>query len=386
MIMKKLLTTLLLVAPVLLHAQTAHLEATTSNTKNIKLDVLFEENESGQIVYTDVVHLDGKDTDLKQLVKDYIDEEKGRRECEINYIVDTSRKIVAEITMPIGKQYFALEFWGSPIAAWNRDASRIKFTCTVDFLNNKYRYKLDNFWTENRRVRGEAKDNGETNVIYKQRVSCMQREYDEYAMTHYVTQRTVKEKLYDLQAAINNEKILYQASYKAVMDFIDGMRNLKKVDADGDFDTETPTEAKKVETAVPSEIQNYHGNLLAKGNKVYVLDTGLEPYEQSGAMEIVKQITIDEAWEVVSNPAMAHFIIEYHVSTEGRDHAWVEIWSNDRQTVYKDFYGSRKGSSESISENREVARSIYLSGIQSILKKVEAGTLSEDAKLRSFDR
>lgn len=382
--MRKVLSLLILMMPVLLWAQTAHLE--THGSKGIKQEVLFAEDANGKIVYSEVINLEGIDTELKQLVKDYIDEEKGKRECDINYIVDTSRKIVAEITMPIGKQYFAVEVWGSPVAAWNRDASRIKFTCTVEFLNNKFRYKLDNFWTQNRRASGDAKDNGETNAIYRQRVSSMQRQYDEYAASHDVERRKVKEDLYDLRLAIDNEKMNYYASYKAVMDFIEGLHNLKKVDADGDFEEEGTVKIEETGGTTQNEIKNYHGNLLAKGNSVYVLDTDLEPYERSGAMEIVKQITVDGIWKVVANPSMAHFTIEYHVSTEGRDHAWIELWSNDRQTVYKDFVGSRKGSSESISENREVARSIYLNGIQPILKKIENGSLQKDKNLSKFER
>lgn len=383
--MKIRLALFALALPVMLWGQTAHLE--TRGFKDPKQKVLFEEDENGKIVYTDVVNLEGTDAELKQLVKDYIAEETGVREYEVKYIVDTSRKLVAEITMPIGSQYFAIEVWGSPVVAWNRDASRIKFTCTVEFLNNKYRYRLDSFWTQNRRLPGDALDNGETNDIYRQRVSALQREYDEYAASHDRSKRKVREELYDLQAGIDYEKMNYQASYQAVMDFIEGLRNLKRVDADGDFDTEVASPVRKTEEASPAdEIKNYHGNLLSYGNCVYVSAPNMEPYEQSGAMELVKQITIDGIWKVVNDPAKAHFMIEYYVSTEGKDHAWIEIWSNDRQTVYKGFPGSRKGASESISENREVARCIYINGLMPILKKMANGTWKKDKDLSRFVR
>lgn len=73
----------------------------------------------------------------------------------------------------------------------------------------------------------------------------------------------------------------------------------------------------------------------------------------------MKQISIDEFWRLVTTREQAHFVLEYHMSTDGRDHAWLEIRSRDNSTICTSMSGNYRGTSEAIGENRDVARKLY---------------------------
>lgn len=346
--------------------------ATAFNINGEKRPLLFKENAKGEIVYSEIINLNADAAQIRQSVKNYINDQKGQHNLDVTYEVDNSQKLVAKIVYPINKTYWAVEIWGSPVVSGLRDASRNTFKCTVEFLNNKFRYTFSDFWTDNQRISGEAKDNGPTNVIYQQRLNSLQKVYDDYASSHNAEKRSVKEKLYDYQAAIDFEKNQYACEYASIMDFINGLKKVKIFDANGDFEQNADsTEDMDLKKPKALDLSNYHGNLLAKGNCVYVNDEGLEPYEQAGVQELVKQITIDGFWKVVPLRSMAHFVLEYHMSTEGRDHAWLELHSVYNSIICKDMPGNHEGSSESLEDNHESARSLYFSVINPLYDKIE---------------
>lgn len=383
MAMKK---TLLLIITLLasLSISSQNYNATAFNINGEKLPLLFSENDKGDIVYSDVVNIEGDFTQIRQAVKDYIEEQKGLHELEIKYEVDNSKRIVAKIVCPINKQYWAVEIWGSPVVSGLRDASRITFKCAVDFLNNKFKYTLSDFWTDNRRISGEAKDNGPTNIIYQQRVNSLQKEYDDYASSHNSSKRSVKEKIYDLKSAVDYEKYQYVDSYNAVMNFIKGLREVQLFNANGDFVDQFTSQSSDDEKGQSLDLTNFHGNLLGKGNSVYVPSEGLEPYEKGGVQELIKQISVDEFWKIVNSPRLAHFIIEYHMSTEGRDHAWLVLKSADGKTICSKISGNHTGSSESLEDNHESARTLYMSVIYPLIQKLDNNKTDKIIKL--FDR
>ena len=83
---------------------------------------------------------------------------------------------------------------------------------------------------------------------------------------------------------------------------------------------------------------------------------GLTPAELSGARELMNQVLIDDFWKLVATRDQAHFVLEYYMSTAGRDHAWLEIRLRDNSIICKNMSGNYRGTSESIGENRDVAR------------------------------
>ena len=285
-------------------------------------------------------------------------DQKATHDISVNIEVDNSKKIVAKIVYPINKLYWVVELFGSPVISGVRDASRVTFKCMVEFLNNKYRYTLNDFWTDNIRISGEAKDNGPTNIIYQQRLNSLQKEYKDYAGKHDIRKRSVKEKLYDYKAAIDFEENQYTCIYESVMGFLGGLKNLKPFDFNGSFDQNIEIINKK-NVPIRLDLSNFHGNLLAKGNSVFVNMEGASPAELSGARELVKQISIDEFWRLVTTREQAHFVLEYHMSTDGRDHAWLEVRSRDNSTICTSMSGNYAGTSEAIGENRDVARKLY---------------------------
>lgn len=367
-------------------ANAQNYNATAFNTNGREVKYLFPKDSEGNIKYSEVVNIKGTTAQIMEAVKTYIAEQKGSHDLDVKEEVASPRKYVATIVYPINKQYWSVEIWGSSVVSGLKDASRITFKCTVDVLDGKYRYILDNFWTDNRRIVGEAKDNGETNTIYAQRLNSLTKERESFVASHPKMSRKDKEALFDIDSNIEYEQYQYQCSYDAITDFIEGLKNLSIGDSITDFDQldnlqKQQTSAEKVQ---PLDISGYHGNLMAKGNNVYVVTEGLEPYEQAGASELIKQIKVDGNWTVVPNRKLAHFVLEYKVNLEGRDHAYVTISDRDGKTTCTNLPGLREGSSESLEDNHEVARKIYLNALMKIPSLIEQGKTPK--QLSVFER
>lgn len=117
-------------------------------------------------------------------------------------------------------------------------------------------------------------------------------------------------------------------------------------------------------------IANYKGNLLKRGNLVYVkpADSNLR-YEVEGAKELVRQITISKVWKVVPSADIAHFIIEYHLETKGRDRAYVAVYAKNHGGF---ITGSCKAS-EDLRINREAAKHIFEDDIFPLVQELDKG-------------
>ncbi len=130
--------------------------------------------------------------------------------------------------------------------------------------------------------------------------------------------------------------------------------------------------------AAPINLNNYYGNLLSRGNNVYLPVERLAVYELAGVNELARQILSERLWNIVDNPRAAHIILEFHTSTKGSDHSWVEIISGDYRTVLKDFSNSKKGCSESEEDNEKVAEYFFRKGILPLIEKLEKGKKDKD--------
>jgi hypothetical protein len=290
---------------------------------------------------------------------------------------------------------------------FNRDASHVKFKCVVEARTGKYKYSLIGFETNRNTIRGEAKNDGQPNVIHWQRVNSLTKERDAYASTHDSSKREVKEKLFDFNSQIAYEACLYQAEYDATTRFEDGLKNLNFEDDFMDLSQNTSDSEKALNKASQgknfsfsvfgegffthagnythqyqakssdSNYSNFSGFLLQKGNNVYVAGEDTN-YEQAGVQELIKQIMIDGFWNVVDDIHHAHFVIKYVVSLEGRDKAHLLISTPDGD-IEKEL--DSHGASESSRENHEIARSMYLKSIMPLYKQIESQKYPKDLKI-----
>ena len=154
---------------------------------------------------------------------------------------------------------------------------------------------------------------------------------------------------------------MYYAEFDAIKNIENGLRKLiysdefktfEKKNIDNKTSTNIFSEDKSIYTT-------YHGCLLTTGNTVFLVG-GDSHYEQAALQELKKQIEIDGLWNVTNDINNAHFVLRYYVNLEGRDMAYLTVETPDGRIVETI---ASKGSNESVSDNREVARSLYLRNV-----------------------
>lgn len=394
--MKKLLSIfVLMLLPLFVSAQNLlHYAVSTNGERG---ECLFPEDESGNVFFSSVIDAPCSADSIMLIADDYISAQNVSDRCIVKNLSKSSRTSTYSIQLNIGKQMWGIEYFGSPLFAFRRDASHVKFKCIIEARNGKYKYSLIDFETNRNTIRGEAKNDGQPNVIHWQRVNSLTKERNNYASKNDPNKRKVKETLFDFNSQIAYEACLYQAEYDATKRFEEGLKNLNWSDdfmdnpskqsesgnklnghvqgknfsfslfGDGFF-TQSSGKDRNTSNSGPS-ITDYKGFLLERNNNVFVTSDD-HPYELAGAQELIKQIMIDGFWNVVDDLSQAHFILKYYVDLEGRDKAHILVMtpnSNIQKTL------ASSGSSESSNENREVARSLYLNSIMPLYKSIERG-------------
>ena len=375
-----------------------HYARTTNGEKG---ECLFPEDDNGNVYFSDVIILPCSADSIILAAKNFISSQNVTGYCRAKELSESPTMLAYDIEMGIGEQHWGIEYWGSPLFVLIRDASRVKFKCVIEARQGKFKYSLINFETNRNTISGEAKNDGQTNIIHWQRVNSLTKERDFYSFNHDASKRETKEKLFDYNAQIAYEAYLYQLEFDAVNQFAQGLANLKVTDDEfmdfqksngqtnsmsgtpghskgvgfsafgSGFFTQSDVKSEEITTSGDNiDIDNFKGFLLAKGNHVFVT-CGDYDYELAGAKELIKQIIIDGFWAVVDRPEQAHFVIEYHVNLEGRDKAYILIHDVNNQRICDKKW--TKGSSESVSENREVARKIYLDSLLPLQQMIEKG-------------
>lgn len=380
------------------------------NSNGEKEWTLFPENANGEVVISSIVEAPFSADTILVAADSYITSLNAPGNCEVKTVTKSNIKNVYSVQLNVGKQLWAIEYFGSPLFVINRDVSHVKFTCVIEARKGKYRYSLIDFETNRRTLPGEAKNDGQPNTIHWQRVNSILRLRKQYCLSHNTSNRKAKEDVYSYNEAIAEETYLYFDEFNTVKRFEEGLKNLTF--AVDDFeDLETKGTVKEDKDLALKEIgdgiycrefltqtdPNFNfsfieshakiekkpvtnGSLLGKGNNVFVTSGG-ENYEQSGAQELKKQIYIDNFWNVVNDVKSAHFVIEYHVNTNGKDKAYIILKSPDRGCQSDELF--REGSSESMSENREVAKDIYKYYLKPLQKKIETNKIPKT--LNMFD-
>lgn len=380
------------------------------NSNGEKEWTLFPENANGEVVISSIVEAPFSADTILMAADSYITSLNAPGDCEVKTVTKSNIKNVYSVQLNVGKQLWAIELFGSPLFVINRDVSHVKFTCVIEARKGKYKYSLIDFETNRRTLSGEAKNDGQPNVIHWQRVNSILKLRRQYCLSHKNPNRMAKQDIYSYNEAIAEETYLYFDEYNSVKRFEEGLKNLTfTVDDFEDLETKDAVKEnkdlalKEVGDGIYSRefltqtdpnfnfsfIEDHakiekkpvtNGSLLGKGNNVFVTSGG-ENYEQSGAQELKKQIYIDNFWNVVNDVKSAHFVIEYHVDTNGKDKAYIILKSPERGRQSDELF--RKGSSESMSENRRVAKDIYIYHLKPLQKKI--GTNKIPRTLSMFD-
>ena len=403
--MKKLgLMIYLLSAILAANAQNLRHYAISSNGE--KGECLFPEDNSGNVVFSNIVEIPYSADSIMIAADDFIMSKNTSERCEVKKLSNSSRTSTYSIQMNIGKQSWGFEFWGGSLFSSVRDASHVKFKCVVETRKGKLKYTLFEFETNRNTLQGEAKNDGQPNIIHWQRVNSLTKERDKYASSHNKNSRSTKEVLFDYNSQIAYEACLYQLEYDATMMFVNGLENLKvdddfleDVSKDTNFDKKLNEQLQgrnvtysafpdtffslsggayhvvSPNAKVQSAYDNYKGFLLAVGNNVYVRG-GDYDYEQAAVQEFIKQILIDGYWNVVYDIKQAHFVLDYHVDLEGRDQAQLRITTPKGDINYTP-YKFKVRANESVVSNRNIAKNFYSMYIDNIAKDYNKGKISK---------
>ncbi len=353
--MKKLIIALLICCNAALYGQ--NLVHYAFDTNGPLGECLFPQDAKGQVSYSGVVEVNGSASEIMAVLLDYIASQNVDSGYDLKEQAKSPRSILYTVKCSVGKQLREVTVMGSPVFSALKDASDISFKCLLEVIDGKFKYTLKDFLTKRNTLRGAAKNDGDPNLIHWQRVNSLTREKNEYALKHNANKRSTREVLYDYDSQIEFEKNLYVLEHDAVSRFVEGLKRVSLLANKDMFESDIQPERFEIksDSGIPMfSLDGFKGNLLAKGNNVFISGDAL--YEVAGAKELIKQISIDSLWIVVPRPEQAHFIIEYHVDTSGKDKAYIVVRSKDGTASYKSL---KYPASESFEDNRSTAKLVY---------------------------
>lgn len=215
--MKRILVTLLLttISFALLGQQ---ISFTAFDTNGPMGEILFEQNENGEIIYTGLVETPFSADTVMGLAREYLYTLEKKYNARISDRFEGVTKVACDVELPVGTKYIDAS-WAGIIA---KAASTVNFNLVIDIRPGKYRYTLTNFVTDRWRIQGEGKDKGQSNMIHWQRVNSLQKELE----------KARKKDKEELVTMIEKEKASYEGEYKAVMDFIEGLKTFAIINDD----------------------------------------------------------------------------------------------------------------------------------------------------------
>lgn len=180
-------------------------------------ECLFPMNDKGEIVYTDIIPCALSADTIMGLAKEFMYDIGKRYNATCKIELEGVTKLACKVMIPIGKEYFSI----GDIATWERSHSEVSFDLLIEIRPKKYRYTLNNFYTQRRRIPGEGKNDGPSNLIHWQRVNSLTKE----------TPRKGKNREEYLRM-IEDEKTTYQAEYNAVQGFLKDLRTFAEIKED----------------------------------------------------------------------------------------------------------------------------------------------------------
>ena len=181
------------------------------NTNGPMGEILFHENENGDIVYTGVVETPYPADTVLGLAREYMYTIEKKYNASVGGRFEGVTKVACDVELPVGTRFVNAGLAGT----WAKAAATVNFNLVIDIRPGKYRYTLTNFVTDRWRIPGEGKDKGQSNVIHWQRVNSLQKELE----------KAKKKDKEEIAGMIEKEKVSYEDEYKAVMFFIDGLKS-----------------------------------------------------------------------------------------------------------------------------------------------------------------
>lgn len=215
--MKRILITLLLAAiPFTLLGQ--QVAFTAFDTNGPMGEILFDQNENGEIVYSGVVQTTYSADTVLGLAREYLYTIEKKYNARISDRLEGVTKVACDVELPVGVRYINASWAG----VFAKAAATVQFNLVIDIRPGKYRYTLSDFVTDRWRIPGEGKDKGQSNIIHWQRVNSLQKELE----------KARKKDKEELVIMIEKEKASYEGEYKAVMDFIEGLKTFAVISDD----------------------------------------------------------------------------------------------------------------------------------------------------------
>lgn len=337
---------------------------------------LFPEND-GLVQYEYSTETDLSSDDILDNVEEVINKLSATRNYEFDLQNSGRRSLSYKVEIAYGQQPLSLY----PVFVFNRRATKVKFQCNIYVRNGKYKFSLTNFETNRNTIRGNAKNDGDPNIIQWQRVNSLLRERNEEMESRKNAPRKARLIAFDYNLKIAYECSLYAQEYNLLHNLIDKLENVCASDGDSEesvsysdpiiFDFEINELADSTlfgdfaDRFVAEKDGRKNSGINASGLPLIYVTGGDKNYEQAGRNEIIKNIVVDGLGYITFDASCADYFISYNVDTSGRDKAIVSM--KDKDGVLIDT--KKKGSGESSSENREVAESLYKSFIAKILKR-----------------
>ena len=201
------------------------------NTMNTAFDtngpvgeLLFDQNENGEIIYTGIVETHFSADTILGLAREYLYTLEKRYNVSTSNLFEGVTKVACDVEIPVGKRTISVGVMGSNdnIGKWVKPASTVSFNLVIDIRPGKYRYTLTNFVTDRWRIRGEGKDNGQSNMIHWQRYNSLIKLYG----------RSILKENSEYKYLIDAEENAYKDEHKAVMDFIEGLKTMAQISDD----------------------------------------------------------------------------------------------------------------------------------------------------------
>lgn len=203
--------------PAIVIASLLSLTLSAQNISNTAFDtngpvgeLLFEQNEDGEIVYSGVVETTFPADTVLGLAREYLYTIEKKYKAKVSNRFEGITKVACDVELPVGVKFVDAPFVGT----FEKAASTVSFNLVIDIRPGKYRYTLTDFETDRWRIPGEGKDKGQSNLIHWQRVNSLQKEYE----------KASKKNKPGYPPMIEAENAAYKSEYQAVMDFIEGLK------------------------------------------------------------------------------------------------------------------------------------------------------------------
>lgn len=331
--------------------------------------VLFPEN-SGIVQYEYSIDTNVSSDDILDYAEETINNLSAKSNYKFEILNSGRRSLSYKVEMIYGSQPLTLY----PVWVFNRSATKVKFQCNIYARDGKYKFSLTNFETNRNTIHGNAKNDGDPNIIHWQRVNSLLSERKEEIGSSDINSRKARQIAYDYNCQIAFECHLYAQEWNLLQKLIDSLNNVCNNGSDAEelitlsnpvffnFDVNEMGDADLYGNLVERFTTNdtpYNSHINSSNLPLIYVSSSNESHELAGRNEIIKNIVVDKIGYITFDKSKADFSINYMVDTSGKDKAIVEIYGKNGNLIGL----KKKGSSESDSENREVAESLYNSFI-----------------------